>query len=1312
MTPDELLALNPFPGLRPFTASDADRFFGRQQQIDELVELLTHARLVGVAGASGCGKSSLVLAGLTSELARRRNDGGELEWRPVVMRPGNHSIANLSQALASALGMAGDDARTDALYGRLALGSLGLADAIRAARLAPHVRVLVIVDQFEEIFRFRQADPEEPSAFVKLLLTAVQDPDTPIGVVLTLRSSELGKCADFADLAEAVSRGQYLVPKLTRDQRKEAIQKPVEQAGFRIAPSLVQRILNDVSDDFDDLPVMQHVLSRTWQHWARASGGGRPINLDDYVAVGTAASALSNHADEAYESLPGLQPLVEKVFRALTERVDGAIENRRPLDFDRLCAVTGADPADVAKVVERFRRPDTAFLMPPPSVPLSTNPVIDISHESLIRQWQRLRDWARAEADSRSALIRILQSARRHENDEGDLARGRDLERMLAWRNSVELTPAWVELYAREDGTTGRALVERFLGESAAEAERARRRKRIQVWSLRALALAIVIAGWSAAAIGLHLHRQSTSRELAAQALLELDRDPARGAHFALAAFEQDRDNAGAELALRQALATLETARTEKIIDFHSPILAVAYTADRSRLVVTGTQSTVIYDAADIRKLYELPRADGVAHYLLADNASLLSFTTGLGGSIRRLGSSAAEAKLECPDSAAQLGALTVSAHGRSIAGICKNGELVVWELDDGGKLEREVVAKGKPEAFAALAGLSSDAALVATADAAGVLTVWNRGKPGHRLRSPEEATFDRAYEDATFVEFDADNPTILATQADTEATPRTWQVDFVRRRVTPASTADTFTHERKLLDARFVPSAGKASTLMTISEKRVRFWRDGKLLRAIHPHDDNVTDAEVSDDGRYLATASVDGNAALTSAQTGQQIALLRGHRDSVRHVAFGRIAQEGEDTTVQVVTASDDRTLRVWRIRPPRLLASGDDFDWKLSARFDPSGRRIVYCGYSSRSETPCSVIDAVGGQSPDSARRPLLPAESGSARAVSWSHDGRWIAARINRSTRLWDAQTAVEKTPAWLKKSRVAVFGMPAPVLVTMHERNIRVWDAAGAGHESATPRREIASKLDAIGGAVSPDGRWIAAFARQQLEVWDTRPDPPLGRLFSATGGAGSEARAHAGAITEVRFSGDSRLLVSASADRTARVWAVETGKSIELAGHNGFVMSAGFSPDNRYVVTASADKTIAVWDAGSGRRLGSMLRHTDEPNQVEFAPNGTSILSASDDSTVKLGRCEACLIARDEIEDRAMAQACVRAADLLDVRAEIERKLRYFTLPGFLRASARDTARPKAPAATACDPYADAGRPAAAASNPPDSKSP
>ena len=103
---------NPFPGLRAFAEGEADRFFGRRQQIDELAARLMQSQFIAVSGNSGCGKSSLVLAGLLRELDRRAAGPDATVWRPVIMLPGNQPITNLSKALSKELDAVSGDRKS------------------------------------------------------------------------------------------------------------------------------------------------------------------------------------------------------------------------------------------------------------------------------------------------------------------------------------------------------------------------------------------------------------------------------------------------------------------------------------------------------------------------------------------------------------------------------------------------------------------------------------------------------------------------------------------------------------------------------------------------------------------------------------------------------------------------------------------------------------------------------------------------------------------------------------------------------------------------------------------------------------------------------------------------------------------------------------------------------------------------------------------------------------------------------------------------------------------------------------------------
>jgi hypothetical protein len=222
----------PFPGLRPYAAADHAWFFGREEQSLALYRLIDRGRLVAVVGSSGSGKSSVVRAGLLPLLDEETRSEGGRHWCWWEMRPGDAPIARLAEILAGALGADADEmARAILAAGRerldflLRKSSFGLVDALREVAIAAGTTPLILVDQFEELFRFadlsgtdaaRAGRREEAAAFVQLLLEASRAPEPPVRIVLTMRSDYLGDCARFHGLPEAVTASQFLVPSLTR----------------------------------------------------------------------------------------------------------------------------------------------------------------------------------------------------------------------------------------------------------------------------------------------------------------------------------------------------------------------------------------------------------------------------------------------------------------------------------------------------------------------------------------------------------------------------------------------------------------------------------------------------------------------------------------------------------------------------------------------------------------------------------------------------------------------------------------------------------------------------------------------------------------------------------------------------------------------------------------------------------------------------------------------------------------------------------------------------------------------------------------
>ncbi len=1268
-----LIAANPFPGLRAFKPGEADRFFGRQQQIDELVARLADVPFIAVSGASGCGKSSLVLAGLLNELKRRHDEDFETDWRPVVMRPGNRPIANLAGPLADALevapasGPAGvrqasdtTTPRADTLYGQLRLGGLGLVEAVRNSRLPATARVLVVVDQFEEIFRFkRMADPDEAAAFVKLLLQAAADPDSRISVVITLRSDTLGACADFRDLPEAASRGGYLVPRLKREQRKEAIVKPVELRGARIAPRLVQRLLNDVSDDFDDLPVMQHALSRTWQQWAQATGGSRPIDLDDYNATGGAASALNNHADEAWLSLGPLGApggTVERVFRALTERVAEGTEVRRPLEFAQLCAICGGGTADgnaaVTEVVERYRRADTAFLVPGTERPLADNPVIDISHESLMRQWARLGRWVQAEVDASTELGDLVREAQAQAQGAGELRHGLDLVRARNWQQRYQPTPAWLQLClggTADEAATRLQAIERFLDASTAAEQQARRRNRLRKLGMRGLVAAVVVVSVTAAVVGITLQGQARSRELVSRAVLAQAQDPVRSARLALGALQQDGSNQRADYALRQAMSALEVARTAQLLPLDAPLTEVRYSDDGQRLLVAGGRSVWLLDATSLQTLHKLATPAAVVRaWQLGDQ--VISFTDdyqvrlhGLDGKLR--------ADLPCPGEGNLVASVGFNSpragQPAQLAVGCYNGSLLLWDLGPQGVLARlQLQAGDDRSATLNTLAFSADGQYLASGYANGDLLVWKRGQPGAAWIGTPQSTPLRHQAAVREIAFHPTDNTLLASVSD-DTTARVWVLDLDGRRLArlDGSIANprVLRHDRQALGVRFVRRADDKYLLMTRSDKRVFFWSDEDNFD-MRLHADTVTDANPSNDGELLVASSADGTAKLWSSRAATAVALLRGHSNEVTRAIFS----PADDA---VVTVSRDRTLRRWQLTRPVMLAAGRP--WQLAAAIDPTKARAVLCGEATAAAPSACRISPLA----DLATRADTDSEwldKVGADAVvhaSFSADGQRVLGTgvtkdVYQTTKpvLWDAGSRKRLNPAWLDAWSWASFAPGRPELVTLRPPNapgapeeLALWPQQALNADApGTPLLQLTVAQGHLSAAaLSADGRWLAAARGDHALLWDRKAPTAPPR----------ELRGHRGDLRSLVFSPDSQALATASSDRTALLWGMPgTAAPLVLqGGHAGALTSVAFSPDGRQVLTGSTDSSMRLWDAASGRELVAVQRHADAVTTVLFGADGQQLLSASSDGTVRFDRCQACSLPAAQLATQARA---------------------------------------------------------------------
>jgi hypothetical protein len=452
-----LTLANPFPGLRPFSVEESHLFFGREGQCETVLGYLAYNRFAAVTGASGSGKSSLIYCGLIPALYGGFITNAGSRWKIITTRPGNSPVENLAESIALIEKNEKDHKNINLdkqiLYTILRRSSFGLVNAVKQIKLTKGENILLILDQFEELFRFKENRKDitvvnETEAYIKLLVNAIKQKDQPIYVVLTMRSDFIGECSQFQELTKLINKSNFLIPQMTRDDFKDAIIGPLAVGGADIDPQFLQHLLNAIEDKNDQLPVLQHVMMRTWEFWTRNNEPGLPLRTRDYEAAGRIENALSMHANEAYEELTEEGKVICKaMFKCLTEKGTDNKGTRHPATLKYIAEIVQVPDHKVIDVVHKFRAKGRSFLTPGEGIEIDSDTVIDISHESLMRIWDKLKSWVDEEFSSVQMYLRLAEASSQYQIGKTGLWRPPDLQLALNWKKTQQPTLAWAKKY-------------------------------------------------------------------------------------------------------------------------------------------------------------------------------------------------------------------------------------------------------------------------------------------------------------------------------------------------------------------------------------------------------------------------------------------------------------------------------------------------------------------------------------------------------------------------------------------------------------------------------------------------------------------------------------------------------------------------------------------------------------------------------------------------------------------------------------------------------------------------------------------------
>jgi len=411
------------------------------------------------------------------------------------MRPLGGPLWNLAKELARLEGSVDDADRVGQIVGQFNRRGATLSAVAASLKSFEGERLCILVDQFEELFRFeKETSREEAELFVDLLVRSdveagagagagggATGPDqqaASVHVIVTMRSEFLGDCARFSGLAETINRTQYLVPRMERAALLRAIQRPAQLYGGEVTLDLAERLIADAEGREDELPLIQHGLMLMWHDAASTASPGGKIALDaaPLEAAGGLSRMLSAHADAAADAAaPDAErrSIVERLFRALTDvNVEGKAI-RRPRAFRDLVAVAATDAGTLRGIIEALRRDGVSFLTPYPPHPIADATPIDIGHEALIRCWDRLADaqngWLKREFDAGLIWRSLLVEAKGFEHNKRHVLSPATTAERSDWWRERKVNESWAERYGGNF-----ALVEMLLAASRRYAGRQR----------------------------------------------------------------------------------------------------------------------------------------------------------------------------------------------------------------------------------------------------------------------------------------------------------------------------------------------------------------------------------------------------------------------------------------------------------------------------------------------------------------------------------------------------------------------------------------------------------------------------------------------------------------------------------------------------------------------------------------------------------------------------------------------------------------------------------------------------------------------
>jgi len=1160
------VGLPPYKGLRYFDEADAELFFGREPLTSKLLERLNERlesdqRFLAIVGASGSGKSSVVRAGLVPALHWQQPASG---WPVVILTPTAHPL----EALASILiRETRQSLPVRKFVDELVRNPQALQESLqRMAQAAGAAHVILIVDQFEELFTLCRGDAEQ-STFVENLCTAAFQPGGAAMIVIVLRADFYAYCAHFNSLRQAISQHQEYIGPMTTEELRCAIEEPARRGHWEVEPGLVDLLLHDVgaiaghTAEPGALPLLSHALLATWQRRR-----GRTMTLSGYTASGSVGGAIAETAEAVFNDLLELKQreVARQIFLRLTELggESSTADTRRRVSLDEL----------VLKPDNKEMVHEVLLILADARLITTDQFSAEVAHEALIREWPTLRGWLEEDREGLRLHRRLTEAAQEWDTsgqDAGVLYRGARLAQAIEWaemhsgevnllegsfleasQRLVETEIIEQEAHRQRELETARQLAE-TQGARAAEQSRSNQRLR-----QRAVFLTITLAVASILAVTVLLFWQravqanqlANSRELAAAAINNLQVDPERSVLLALQALHE-ADTLEARNALHQSIPELHSLLN---IPAHPDgVPDVAYSPDGALIASMGANGEVkLWDAysGELKRTFNGPTNEfGSSVAFSPDGRSLAAaWVTQVilwdiqSGEIKSSFSGMSVGTTIGYNLG--VGQISFRPDGKRLAVANMDGVPKVWEL----ATQREVLSLQSEAQPAKAIGYSPDGRLIATGGDEGIVWVWDASDGAKTFTLPLGGIIHS-------LSFSPDGARLAAASED--GSVKVWEA-ATGQEVLKLPRISGLYDIAFLADGNFA-TAGQDGT--------ARVWDpvSGQQFLTLAGPTSTVISVAGSPDGKRIATGGYDGSLRVWNAAPGRELLTIPGHAGIVWNVAF---SPDGS----HLASASVDGFIRLWNSETGELLLT------------------------IPRGSSPCDGFTG-----------------------LAFSADGSHIAAGcVDGMITVWDSRTGEILTS--LNGHTNMVVGLAfAPdgkrLASASWDGTAKVWDLA-SGDEITTLRGHASQAL--ISNIIfSPDGATV--FSGVAEDKFAYQWDATTGQVVKTFSGEGKE-------IYGVALSPDGSLLAAGNQDGNISLFAVESGEKLRvLSGHAGLVFRLAFNQDGTLLASTGFDRLAKVWDVNKGTELYSLYGNPSNVYGVSFSPDGERLATAGGDGSIR-----------------------------------------------------------------------------------------